>query len=363
MGSAIYMPVLKWKQGELGALRQLLATDRDLMCPLLELLDDTIDLSDPDAFDGAASDANKAWGRTPPFFIDASALDRASTRPGSKHSITSLFAATRTRNLEAMPVVTLGASPAFVSAAAQIIAADKRGNALRLTVNDLVNRGLLQHVQTLLSALQTTEASVDLVLDWGSIDEYAAAQTFLAASAIIPKLPGLARWRSIVFVSSSFPRDLGGTGQGFSSIERAEWSVFKELLDAPPAGRLLSFGDYAIAHPEPSESGFLGSAAIRYTVENDWLIARGRSLTNPRFGGFDQFQTLSADLIKHPLYQGPSFSWGDDYIHRCATGQGGPGNLTIWREVGTNHHLVFVARQLSNYRAPSTGHGPLSVGP
>lgn len=141
-----------------------------------------------------------------------------------------------------------------------------------------------------------------------------------------------------------FHATLTGVGTGLSTITRAEWVAYKLLLSHAPAGRALCFGDYAIAYPIYAPAPFLGSASIRYTITDDWLIVRGRSLKGPVHGGFGQFQQLCGQLVANPAYSGPTFSWGDEYIDQCGRGQVGTGNLTTWRSVGTNHHITFVAR-------------------
>lgn len=365
--SATYMPILKWKRGELAALSHLLAQDRTSIIPMLELLDDTLDLEEepaasggPTPFDRAATQVKKAWGTTP-FFIDPEELDIPA--PPSPHPVDNLFAACRQAGLAAIPVAALGSSSPYNQAAARIIAADHRGCALRLDVDDMVTPNVGASVQALLGVLGVGAGDVDLVLDWRAIDPGAGAATALAAAAVVSTLPQLAAWRSVVFTASSFPATLAAAGTGLSTIARAEWAAYKLLLTQRPGGRAVAFGDYAIAYPIYSPAPFLGAASIRYTITDDWLIARGRSLKGPVHGGFAQFQALCTQVVAHPAFCGAAFSWGDGYIDQCGQGQVGTGNLTTWRSVGTNHHLTFVARQLASYRAPSNGIAPPSVGP
>lgn len=166
-----------------------------------------------------------------------------------------------------------------------------------------------------------------------------------------------------MFAASSFPATLAAAGTGLSTIVRAEWLAYQVLLANRPGGAVVAFGDYAIAHPIYAPAPYLGSASVRYTIDSDWLIARGRTLKGPVHGGFAQFQGLCTQLVTTPVFAGASFSWGDAYIDQCSRGQVSTGNLTTWRGVGTNHHLTFVARQLASYRAPSNGHAPPNVGP
>jgi hypothetical protein len=361
------MPIVKWKRGEFDALKRLLVQDRPHVIPMVEVLDDSIDLDEdpagagaPSAYDRAAAQLKKAWGNAP-FFIDTQELDVPA--PSAPHPLEQLFAACRQAGLSAVPVTGLGCSQAYNQAVARVIGSDGRGCALRLDVDDLVVSTVGASINGVLGILGAAPTAVDLVLDWRAIDAGAGAAMSLAAAAIVPTLPHVAAWRSVVFAASSFPAALTGVGTGLSTIARAEWAAYRLLLAQAPAGRALSFGDYAIAYPVYAPAPFLGSASIRYTITDDWLIVRGRSLKGPVYGGFGQFQQLCGQLVANPAYCGQTFSWGDEYIDQCSIGQVGTGNLTTWRSVGTNHHITFVARQLASYRVPSTGLAPPPVGP
>jgi len=364
---ANYLPILKWKRGEMDALRLLFAHDRTQIIPLLELLDDTIDPDEPPpvqgaptAFDRAAAKVLQCWG-TANFFVDADELDVSA--PSVPHPVDRLFAACRQINLSAIPVTSLNTSAAFLQEVRAIIAADGRGCGVRVDPDDLVDPGFSASLLGVLGALGVTAGNVDLILDWREIQPTAGAATSLAVGAIVPALPHLAHWRSVVFAASSFPPNLGSAGVGVSTILRAEWAAYKLLLAQRPGNRSLSFGDYAIAYPTYTPAPYLGAASIRYAIDGEWLIFRGRTLRGPVYGGFSQFQQLCAQVIAHPSYCGNAFSWGDGYIERCGNGQEGTGNLTTWRTVGTNHHLTFVAQQLANYHVPLTGTAPPPVGP
>ncbi|MBV9503047.1 MAG: hypothetical protein JO138_27045, partial [Acidobacteriaceae bacterium] len=152
---------------------------------------------------------------------------------------------------------------------------------------------------------------------------------------------------------SSFPIDLSDITPGISSLARAEWALWSQLRKDTDS--TFWFGDYGISHVDVREIDprlMVASASIGYTAENEWLIFRGRSLREPRYGGYAQYRTLSTQLVNHPSYSGPRFSWGDDYLFKCAHSLAGTGNLTTWRQVGTNHHITFVVRQLANRLEP-----------
>jgi hypothetical protein len=149
-----------------------------------------------------------------------------------------------------------------------------------------------------------------------------------------------------VFAGSAFPATLQAVGVGTALIQRTEWRAWMRFRTRAP--REILFGDYTAASPILSSAPYMGSAAIRYTIADDWLVVRGRSLAGAAYGGFSQFVTLAQTLVADQRYCGPAFSWGDAYIEQCAAGTASTGNLTTWRAVATNHHITFVVRQIAN---------------
>ncbi len=137
-----------------------------------------------------------------------------------------------------------------------------------------------------------------------------------------------------------------------STTPRAEWFLWEALTNHPEAiPRLPTFGDYAVQHPllpdfDPRMMKF--SAAIRYATPTGWLIVKGRNVQDH---GAEQYRGLCRTLMGRAEYRGRGFSWGDDYIHRCANGEVGPGNQMTWRRVGTTHHIATVTEQLASFSA------------
>ena len=163
-------------------------------------------------------------------------------------------------------------------------------------------------------------------------------------------IPMAREWRSVIFAAASFPEDLSEvTSSSLVTIPRREWLLWQALQRKPtllPPN--LVYGDYAISHPllrgiDPRIMRM--SASVRYTILESWLIVKGRNVSQY---GFEQYYDLCKRLIARPEYFGADFSWGDDFIYKCAQASAGPGNATTWRKVGVNHHITLVARRLSN---------------
>jgi hypothetical protein len=172
----------------------------------------------------------------------------------------------------------------------------------------------------------------------------------MAIKGMLISIQELEKWRSLTLASSSFPENLSDFGRDvIGKTERSDWLLWRGLIkNSGSINRLPRFSDYAISHPEIPEIDprlMQASASIRYTADEHWLIVKGRGV---RLSGFSQFNELCKKLIRRPEYKGPEFSWGDWFINECAEDREGPGNLTTWRQVGTNHHIKLVLHQIAS---------------
>lgn len=149
-------------------------------------------------------------------------------------------------------------------------------------------------------------------------------------------------------MGSGFPEDFANAPRGAFVLPRPEWDLWNLLVAPGALGTRPRFGDYAIQHPiyRYVPWFYTPSATIRYTGPTNFHIFRALSVRNPRAGGYGQFRALASMVVADPVYRGPAYSAGDEYIDHCAKGSVGTGNLTTWRYVGTNQHVTFVAQQV-----------------
>lgn len=122
-------------------------------------------------------------------------------------------------------------------------------------------------------------------------------------------------------------------------MARHEQTLYEDLV-ASALARRPTFGDYAVQHPEPPETGGPGMRAnVRYTVDRSVLFARGHSVLD----GAQQYKDLATMLERRPEFSGSSYSWGDAIIADTAAGRIPPKGEPRWRGAGTSHHLRLVA--------------------
>jgi T4 beta protein len=196
-----------------------------------------------------------------------------------------------------------------------------------------------------LQALNLNRNDVDLIIDLGCEPRLFSHDQLRAA------IPSLDEWRSWTVLAGVFPLDL--TEMDANQLEyrlpRDEWVVWRsQILAASARVRRPSFGDFTIQYgeyvPAPKVAG---SLSVRYTLETEYLVLRGRR-PNAGIGvGFDQYYGHARYPTAKADYYGATFSAGDEFIKgKCATGVG-PGDRGQWLTAGINHHLTATVAQLA----------------
>ena len=351
-----YVPCLRWKQGEYQAASRLSRQAREAIVPLIEVPEMGFDFETREnckTVDEHLAMFSKRmsgnWGSAP-CMVDLHLLDHGLRMANGDHPLTYVFSRLRAEGVMAVPVVASSFDRPQLKATKQTVGVDGRGVCVRVGIEEAASHELKRLIDSLLGESGASVTACDLVLDLGApsfepLDDFASL-----VEVLIEGFPYLKRWRSFTLMGTSFPSTLAGVPKGSTVLPRHEWRLYRLLLSRPPISktRLPAFGDYGISHPGVIQGDMRllkPSAAIRYTVTDGWLITKGTNLRAP--GGHRQFPRLSQEIARSKHYTGPDFSAGDKRIAECASGMGGPGNLTTWRFVGTNHHLEKVVRDLA----------------
>ena len=196
-----------------------------------------------------------------------------------------------------------------------------------------------------------TEGDVDLLVDTKEI-EIGTYDGYVNASQKIYNLP---KWRTFTFASGAFPSDLMKYKIDEDNlILRADWEKWLDQGAGSNGVRKPTFADYTIQHPIYKESSqfFHPTTSIRYTLDNEWLIMKGRK---HKFALYLANAKLLAD--DKSRFYGSGFSFGDEYIAEKAKHYPayiknpkikGTGSTESWLTAGINHHLVLTAHQIAN---------------
>ena len=365
----MYVPVLKGKGGEYAALAGLKQPTAQAITPLIEL-QPVPPPPRPTAKNpkprprplGQHLTKNftrsilQNWGSRQPVWIDLAEAD-AMRAVGGVSAVAYTLDDARAVGVQAVQVVTLQASAAFLGDVAQTIAADRRGVVLRLRGSDFTNLRTLQtDIAAMLGALGVGERSTDLVLDLVTVAAPAAVQAITAAT-FINLIANVRRFRSLTLTQTAFPDSLSQLPYNSSTlIERSDWAAWQLLVTGGTARRKPQYGDYG-----PSGAGaavpYRGTPNIRYTLDNHWLVLRGGTTRTSGSVG-TQHYSLAKKLRRDSRWMGRAFSSGDEYIHLCRPGTGGPGGATQWRTVAVNHHLEVVATQTATPGGSAGGGAP-----
>ena len=357
-GREHYVPILKGREGEYGALQTLALSTRQALTPLIEVPPipwDFVEERPAKTVDQhlkkVGQKIDRAWGTGRRLFLDLLWIPDGEHMADGSHPLSHVFESLRTRDVEAVPVVGLLRGDEYLEACRTIVDQDDRGVCVRIQREDFADFGdVADTVGGILDAVGATAQNSDLIFDLRALPQDGPNLGVNAVIDFVNRLPHLRDWRTFTLAATSFPPNLTGLpASDVSCLPRQDWILWTELSRQNRSiPRLPTFGDYAISHPEPAEVDprvMRPSASIRYTCDAAWLILKARNL---RDHGYEQFHEVCRVLVQRPEYCGRQFSWGDQYIDDCAAERVGTGNLTTWRKVGTSHHLAFAVDQVAN---------------
>lgn len=357
-----YVPIVRWKRGEQSALFELDSKIKDLMSPLIEIPPIDWDFENECAkktidehLKNFALQLKTNWNHPNSIFIDAVqiCLDDDEVMSNGDHPLEYIFDILSNENISAIPVISKERGYNYQNAVKKINSIYKTGFAIRLHNDDFDD--INSTLSSIFIQFPSKLNEIDLILDYKYIDPkdpIGRMTNFISGSLL--SLPNIKKWRTLTLAATSFPENLSEFPSGEDgAIPRVEWLIYQQLLKSN-LPRIPTFGDYIISNPEYSriDPRFIKmSANIRYTTDNEYLIFRGYSVTNPKYGKWAQSHGLCQRVVAHSKYSGQHYSYGDNYIFDCANGTASTGNAETWRKIGTNHHLTFVVNELSSFHA------------
>lgn len=353
-----YIPILKWKRAEQGALKVLKDEQKKYITPLIQLvmpknkpqeqLEDLIKRFG-EQLNKTAEKIIEVWGNSP-IFVDVSllfsvelkskALD-AIVRQGQK--LGGIF----------IPVIHLNDDKQIKDAAFKVVKDINNGACIRLICSDFSDlNSLNKNISTFLATGELTEKDIDLLVDMKETGDN--GDKYIKYLNLPQAIPNLTKWRTFIFASGSFPKDLSQCKIDETNlIPRIDWKNWKKQVCGRKLKRKPSFSDYTIQHPiyEESSQFFHPTCSIKYALENEWLIMKGERQK------FAQYLASAAELVKDKRFYGENFSDGDKYIFDKAKHFSvyienpaikGTGSTETWLRAGINHHLTLVAHQIAN---------------
>lgn len=354
----LYIPILKWKRAEQGALDNLSEEHKNHIMPLIQFVMPKAE-SDDKIFDVVLKFEKQSskipekitdtWG-TNPVFIDVSLLYTKALKAKSLRKITTEG---HKQSGFFIPTIHLGDDQEIQEAAYSIAADCGCGMCLRVVCADFSDTDRLnQALNQILSVSGLEEKNIDLFVDIKETGDngYKYSKYFRLSQSIL----NLSKWRTFIFGGGSFPEDLSGCKFAEENlIPRIEWLNWKKHNTGNRLLRKPSFSDYTIQHPVYKEATqfFSPTTSIKYTLDDYWLIKKGKRKE------FDKYLANAVELVNDSRYYGRNFSYGDDYVAERAEhleaylrnpAIKGTGTAETWLKAGINHHLTLVADQIAN---------------
>lgn len=352
----VYLPALKAKGGEFGALANLSTAAKKRILPLIDVLPVPPDWNTHEPsktleahLDGIYSKIVKCWGTGRELLVDLFDLPLSERTSTGTHPISHLFSEFNQRGVAAIPVTGMERDGAYNGAVKQAVGWAHGAVGIRLLAEDIALPSKTS--SPLLKLVSSVGAIPDrsvLLLDFRELPQDQVVDASTKALASLKAAFRLAKWRHMVVLASGMPNSLSEVkANAQAQIPRTELELWRNVIRGAPSAIPL-FGDYGVVNPEFMEPmdprKMRPSAKIRYTLEDRWLIIKGTSFRKDPA----QFRALAAVVERQPGFCGQGFSWGDSYIFNCRKKGGGAGNLETWVRADTSHHIEFVSKQIAN---------------
>lgn len=353
LNKATYVPSIRWRQGEYQALFHLCDAVKDRVVPLIMIPPVEYDFEENrlkrsvqehvhpfiDRFDSK-------W-RFRPAWIGVHDDLGQSHMDNGVDIFTYVFSELRSFLAGIVPLISLSSDADIVSSVGAIIMQDGRGVGISVRLEDLMKEDLSSRLQHLISELKADKDVVDLIIDLQAPNflPYRVFNRLLTEK--LAALVGLCRYRNLIIISTAIPDSLGAISVGLTKIPRHDWLFFKSLVaNTRDNIRLPNFGDYTLVHPKFSARDMRmvkSSGKIFYSASDYWWVQKGGVFRENK----EQMYDHCARLVKEAIFKGGEYSYGDNYIDKCANREEGPSNLTRWKEVTINHHITQVVDDLA----------------
>ncbi len=357
--SDMYVPALRWRQGEYQALLRLTEHVKDRIMPLITIPDIEFDFEKQQAkksvhehvFPFPARYKSK-WGKRRAWIGLHKKIVHAAMEDG-RDIFTYVFKELHQAEADAVPAVPLNAETSTIRAVKAIVKRDRLGVAISVCLEDLMKANPDAKVQALASNLAAELSNTDLIVDLGApnFEPYKAFSKALIVC--LRKLGDLQAYRNLVVIGTAIPESFSEIAKGSDEIPRHDWLFYQTIVTELPDGmRCPNFGDCTIVHPEfaPVDMRkFKPAGKLIYTTPSSWAVHKGGAFRDDP----EQMHGLCADLVSRDIFRGADYSSGDSYIAKCAVGEESHSNQTKWKEVGINHHITHALDDLAKLRGTS----------
>lgn len=352
-----YVPFLKLKTGEIGALSTLDGQIKSSIVPFIDL--PKKDGMTADGFKSMVDKGAKSIGNHlkhfPMFFLDNFDIDDSLMIDG-EHNYS--YVLKSLGQLKFSPVVGLDRAPGRNEAVFKAKEAGKlvaNTIALRLQLDDFENYPLIAHeIDQLFRRGDGLFAHWILVLDNRVCADASPIARANVLARFIRDSSAVAKFAAIVVTGSSMPPSIGDvtgvlTEHNHSRVEIAIYRALRTLVDSTN----LFCGDYTIVSPlysdvklAPEVMYNVMTAKVVYSYGDVHYIARGGALkSHPRRNL--QYNDIFAQIVTKTFYRQPAFSFGDQFIWDRTVSTGVMVTPASVLKPTINAHMSYMFRSFS----------------
>lgn len=338
-----YVPILKLRDGEIKALKNLTETQAKAIIPVFEIVDLDENISD-------MLEKLIITGLSE-VYVDTSVID-----DDDKNILIELLKLSSGKEFLIYPVLYFDDLP---SVANETLKHTKRLLYKIFVPDDEVYGPVYSDIfRELFSWISGKDISVDIMFDLGEIRNAQQASIQLKELRnVVSKYikNNKSKFDRIIVSSTSFPRDLSSLAAGESmKVDRHDINLFKAIykdhgfLDIKD---LLIYSDYGVTKFTDSEIDFsqLKYGPLpkgKYTTKDKYWIIKGKKNRITK-QWIKNYYDIAREIFNSNDYYGENFSFGDLDIKRKAFKETGPGNHTSWVIIAANHHIAVLVDELS----------------
>lgn len=352
-GADHYVPALKLKLGEKDALAMLSATIKARITPLFQIVEMNGTKSLDEHLETAFKKFHPSVAGVGRYFIDPIEIEAHGAAAAAK-----VFDMCRYQALPFTPVTGISRPTALTAAA--MSASGRTGLAIRLTRKDFESGQVQTALPAFIELQKIDPAATDLIVDAGAVSDMIEEGIAAMAELFLASIPKLSSWKTLTLIASAFPRSMQHVDRdSHALVQRAEWVAWRDHLrrNRTTLARLPTFGDWGIQHPTGVEQfdpiKMQASAAIRYTLDSQWLLIKGRG--TKKSSPSVQMPGLARSLVSGPHkkhFLKAQHCAGCELIEKAAQGAPKVGSLTKWRQIGTGHHITTTVEAIQRLPWP-----------
>ncbi len=199
-----YIPILKAKESELLALRNISPARQTQMIPLIEIQD----IEKDEQLSRLNRRIMRSWNLTLPIFVDVDSNFLINSPLNATNALTNIISETREKGYHTIPVTGVNRGEDYQQAI-RILIQELNEVCIRLKNLDIGNTTqMINNVTELVKSLGLKHENLDIVIDFGAFLPSQIGTFVNAATNTINGLPLLEGWRSITIAGTSFPDSL-----------------------------------------------------------------------------------------------------------------------------------------------------------